>query len=74
MDLKKYNLNKRQLEAITKMTNENIKFTYKNYCEYFNVSKSTCRRDLDDLVMKKLIKKGLNNMTNIFYVENEGYH
>ena len=55
-DLTEYNLNERQLEALRKIVNEKFVFTYKTYCKYFNVSRTTSRRDLDDLVEKKLIK------------------
>lgn len=73
-DLTNFNLNKRQIEALTKMTNENYKFSYKTYCEYFNISKSTCKRDLNDLLTKKLIKESFIDKTKIFYVENWGSH
>lgn len=58
-DLTKYNLNKRQLEAFTKMINEKYIFNYKSYCEYFNISKSTAKRDLLDLLDKNLLKEKL---------------
>ena len=58
-DLSQYNLNKRQLDAFTKMVNENFVFNYKTYCEHFNVSKSTAKRDLNGLLDKKLIKRKL---------------
>ncbi|RAP44235.1 MAG: hypothetical protein BZ135_08655 [Methanosphaera sp. rholeuAM6] len=57
IDLSKYNLNKRQLESVTLMFNENIKFTYKSYSKHFDVSLTTSKRDLQDMVNKKLIKK-----------------
>jgi len=41
---------------LRKIVNEKFVFTYKTYCKYFNVSRTTSRRDLDDLVEKKLIK------------------
>lgn len=55
-NLEKYDLNKRQIEALRKIINEHHVFTYNSYCKHFNVSRTTSRRDLDDLVEKKLIK------------------
>ena len=57
IDLSKYDLNKRQLEAVTLMFNEGTKFTYKSYAQHFNISLTTSKRDLQNLVDKKLINK-----------------
>jgi len=65
-DLSIYNLNKRQLEAYTKMVNEKQVFNYKKYCEYFNISKSTAKRDLQDLLEKNLVKKELIGKSSNF--------
>ena len=56
-DLSEYNLNKRQLLAVTLMFNEVVKFTHKTYARYFEVSLTTAKRDLQDLVDKRLINK-----------------
>ena len=57
IDLSGYNLNKRQLEAVTVMFNEGVKFTYKSYAQHFNVSLTTSKRDLQGLFNQKLINK-----------------
>lgn len=57
IDLSGYNLNKRQLEAVTVMFNEGVKFTYKSYAQHFNVSLTTSKRDLQSLVDQNLINK-----------------
>lgn len=57
VDLSGYNLNKRQLEAVTVMFNEGVKFTYKSYAQHFNVSLTTSKRDLQSLVDQNLINK-----------------
>ena len=57
VDLSDYDLNKRQLEAVTLMFNEGIKFTYKSYAQHFNVSLTTSKRDLQSLVDLELINK-----------------
>lgn len=57
LDLSHYNLNKRQIEAVTLMYNEGIKFTYKSYAQHFNVSLTTSKRDLQVLVDKELTNK-----------------
>lgn len=57
IDLNDYSLNKRQFEAATQMFNEYVKFTYKSYSEQFDVSLTTSKRDLNDLVQKGLINK-----------------
>lgn len=57
IDLSGYNLNKRQLEAVTVMFNEGVKFTYKSYAQHFNVSLTTSKRDLQSLFNQNLINK-----------------
>lgn len=57
LDLSHYNLNKRQIEAVTLMHNEGIKFTYKSYAQHFDVSLTTSKRDLQVLVDKELTNK-----------------
>ena len=57
LDLSKYNLNNRQLDAVALMYNDGVKFTYKNYAEQFNVSLTTSKRDLQYLVEQELINK-----------------
>ena len=57
IDLSGYDLNKRQLEAVTVMFNEGVTFTYKSYAQHFNVSLTTSKRDLQSLVDQNLINK-----------------
>lgn len=57
VDLEAFNLNKRQLKAVTLMFNEGTKFTYKSYAKHFDVSLSTSKRDLQVLFNKKLVNK-----------------
>ena len=65
-DLKEYDLNKRQLEAMRKMVNERQVFTYKSYSQYFGLSRATSKRDLDDLVDKKLVSLNKLGKANNF--------
>ena len=65
-DLSEYNLNKRQLESLKLMYNENVKFTHKSYSERFNISLTTSKRDLQDLVDKGVIKKYTEGNVKIF--------
>ncbi|MFH1412498.1 MAG: helix-turn-helix domain-containing protein [bacterium] len=46
IDLKQLGLNKRQIEALALMLNENRVFTNKTYRERFKVSNQTCVRDM----------------------------
>lgn len=48
-------LNERQMAALEKMGIESMVFTYNIYAELFDVSVTTSKRDLNDLVDKKLI-------------------
>ena len=57
INLNEYNLNKRQLEALTLMINKNIIFTYKSYSKQFNISITTSKRDLQELYDKNLVNK-----------------
>jgi len=49
-------LNERQKAAVEYLKDEE-KITTKEYCEMFDVVKSTANRDLNDLLEKKLIKR-----------------
>lgn len=57
VDLTSYNLNKRQLDAISLMFNEGAKFTYKSYSQHYDVSLTTSKRDLNGLLDKNLVNK-----------------
>ena len=57
VDLKDYNLNKRQIDALMLMCNENEIVTYDTYSKHFNISITTSKRDLNDLVKKELVIK-----------------
>ena len=67
--LSEHNLNQRQINAMLKFYNsEDIEFSYDSYSKYFNISKSTSKRDLNDLFNKKLINKKTTNRQKIFYI------
>jgi ATP-dependent DNA helicase RecG len=70
LDLTGYDLNKRQLEAVTLMYNEGIKFTYKRYAEHFGVSLTTSKRDLQFLVEEELVSK--NNVDGVMTFSSNG--
>jgi len=55
IDLKGLGLNERQISALAVMVNEGKKFTNKEYCSLFNVSRQTATRDLSYLVDKNMI-------------------
>lgn len=57
IDLSKFNLNERQMDALTLMFNEGIKYTYKSYSQHFDVSLTTSKRDLQYLVDNELVNK-----------------
>ncbi len=57
LDLSQCNLNNRQIEAVTLMYNDGIKFNYKSYAKHFDVSLTTSKRDLKMLVEEELINK-----------------
>lgn len=68
-NLSEHNLNQRQINAMLKFYNsEDIEFSYDSYSKYFNISKSTSKRDLNDLFNKKLINKKTTNRQKIFYI------
>ena len=66
IDLSKYDLNKRQCDALKLMLNEGVIFTYKSYSEHFNVSLTTSKRDLHHLLDLNLIIKQNNSKTKKF--------
>lgn len=55
--LSDYKLNQRQVEALKMMCNEDEFFTYKSYADYFNISLTTAKRDLQDLGNNELLIK-----------------
>ncbi len=61
-------LNDRQLSALEKMGNESVEFTYNSYSELFDVSITTSKRDLNDLVDKELINTKKIKNTNHYYI------
>ena len=61
-------LNERQMDALEKMGNESMEFTYNIYAELFDVSVTTSKRDLNDLVDKKLISNKKVKNTNYYYI------
>jgi predicted HTH transcriptional regulator len=62
INLKDLGLKDRQISALTLMVNNKISFSLKEYEKYFNVSRYTASRDLNDLFEKGLIFK--NNSKN----------
>ena len=56
-DFEEYDLNDRQIDALLKMKNEDVQFTYASYVEQYNISRSTAKRDLRMMEEKKLIRK-----------------
>lgn len=60
-----FKLNKRQINALEKMNNENLEFTYNKYSELFDVSITTSKRDLKDLLDKELINT--KKFKNVIY-------
>lgn len=57
INLEELGLNKRQIEALRLMVNENKRLTNKYYCGLFNVSRQTATRDLVDLVDKNMVSE-----------------
>ena len=66
IDLNDFNLNKRQIKAVTDMTNENLIYTYDSYSKEFGVSLTTSKRDLEDLLDKELVIKYNNSKVKRF--------
>lgn len=67
-DFKEFDLNDRQVDAMLKMKNEEIKFTFNDYANKYNVSKTTAKRDLNSLLEKNLVRKITINQTYHFFV------
>lgn len=65
-NLKDHGLKKRQINALSLMTNEDKVFTYSKYNQEFNVSRSTSERDLNELVDKGFIRKIKHKNKNYF--------
>ena len=61
-------LNDRQISALEKMSNESVEFTYKSYSELFDVSITTSKRDLNDLVDNELINTKKIKNANYYYI------
>lgn len=66
IDLSKLSLNDRQIKVLTKIVNENEKYSYERYSQEFDISISTAKRDLNALVDKGLISKNSFNKRNYF--------
>ena len=56
-DFKDFNLNGRQIDAMLKMKNEELKLTFNDYASIYDVSKTTAKRDLNALLEKGLARK-----------------
>ena len=68
LDLSKLGLNDRQIRALSKIINEKEGYSYEKYSSEFNVSKSTSKRDLQDLVDKDLILENRINRKKHYFV------
>ena len=67
-DFEEYNLNDRQIDALLKMKNEDVQFTYESYVTQYNISRSTAKRDLRMLEEKKLIRKLIIDKKYYYFV------
>lgn len=67
-DFKEFNLNDRQIDALLKMNNENMSFTYKSYENQYDISKSTAKRDLSNLMSHNLIRRIIIDQTYYFMI------
>ena len=68
-------LNERQMAALEKIGIESMVFTYNIYAELFDVSVTTSKRDLNDLVDKKLINsKKVKNIIIIIFDHADSFH
>lgn len=67
-DFKEFNLNDRQIDALLKMNNENMSFTYKSYENQYDISKSTAKRDLSNLMSHNLIRRIIVDQTYYFMI------
>lgn len=66
-DFEEFGLNARQIDAVLKMRNDDVKFTYKSYMSHYGISKSTAKRDFKKLAEKKLIRKVIVDQTYYFF-------
>ncbi|MCL2115067.1 MAG: DeoR family transcriptional regulator [Methanobrevibacter sp.] len=57
INLKDLGLNDRQIEALTLIINEDKSFSFNSYSQYFNISKRTAMRDLNNLSNQGLVSK-----------------
>jgi ATP-dependent DNA helicase RecG len=64
--LKKSGLNKRQIKAVL-YVKENRKITNKEYMSLFNVSRITATRDLQDLVIRNILKSSETKGAGAYY-------
>lgn len=69
LDLTKVGLNDRQIRALSRIVNEKVKYSYERYSNEFDVSKSTSKRDLNDLAKKGLVIENKSNRRNYYFVE-----
>ena len=50
------------------MNNENMSFTYKSYENQYDISKSTAKRDLSNLMSHNLIRRIIIDQTYYFMI------
>ena len=60
-----FQLNKRQISALEKMFNEEVSFSHKSYAEFFDISLTTSKRDLTDLIEKEWVSK--KKIKNVYW-------
>ena len=61
VDLTDLGLNKRQIDILTKITNDNVSMSYEDHIQMFGKSKPTAERDFSKLVKLNLVKRNKKN-------------
>ena len=54
-------MNKRQIDILTKITNDNISMSYEDHIALFGKSKPTAERDFSKLLKLNLVKRDIKN-------------
>ncbi len=66
INLKDLGLNRRQIDILTRITNNNVSMTYDDHIKMFNTSKPTAERDFRKLLELNLVKKSIVNKKALF--------
>lgn len=61
INLKDLGLNSRQIEILTKITNDNVTLSYEDHIKMFGKSKPTAERDFSKLLKLNLVKRNKKN-------------